>query len=85
MYGTRCTFTFKVRYCIAVTGIAGPGGGSEKKPVGLVYIACVSNYEEVVQEYFFSGNRHDIRNTTAEHALDLLISIGENYVSRTNI
>lgn len=75
----------KADIAIAVTGIAGPGGGSDKKPVGLVYIACVSNYEEIVQENFFTGNRHEVREATAGHALDLLISIGENYVSRTNI
>ena len=59
----------KVDVAIAVTGIAGPGGGSEEKPVGLVYIACCVCGVTTVKEYHFSGNRDKIRENTVARAL----------------
>ena len=50
---------------IATTGIAGPGGGSEEKPVGLVYIGSCSFGKVKVVEYRFSGNREEIRQAAA--------------------
>ena len=58
--------------CIAVTGIAGPDGGSEDKPVGLVYIAAYLKDTVTVEEYRFKGNRQKIREQTVVKALDLL-------------
>lgn len=58
--------------CIAVTGIAGPDGGSEDKPVGLVYIAAYLKDTVTVEEYRFKGNRQKIREQTVVRALDLL-------------
>lgn len=58
--------------CVAVTGIAGPDGGSEEKPVGLVYIACYMKDNVKVEEYRFNGNREKIREQTVVQALDLL-------------
>lgn len=60
------------RAALAVTGIAGPGGGTEEKPVGLVYIACCIDGEVRVEEYHFNGNRQKIRDITVKRALDLL-------------
>ena len=57
---------------LAVTGIAGPGGGTEEKPVGLVYIACCIDGEVWVEEYHFNGDRQKIRDITVKRALDLL-------------
>jgi len=57
---------------VSVTGIAGPGGGSEKKPVGLVYIACNVQGDVTVNEYHFSGERLDVRMASAEAAMLLL-------------
>ena len=57
---------------VAVTGIAGPDGGSPEKPVGLVYIACNFRGKTVVQEYHFSGNRKKIRESSVTAALVLL-------------
>ena len=59
----------KTDVAIAVTGIAGPDGGSEEKPVGLVYIACHVCGVTTVKEYHFSGNRNKIRENTVARAL----------------
>lgn len=57
---------------LAVTGIAGPGGGSERKPVGLVYIAVATADKIQVQKYVFQGDRIRIKNASAKAALDWL-------------
>lgn len=66
--------------CVAITGIAGPDGGTEEKPVGLVYIGCYLKDSVSVEEYHFKGNRAKIREQSVMKALDLLRrSIIENY------
>ena len=57
---------------LAVTGIAGPGGGSEEKPVGTVFIALATADGSNVLEYRFSGNRDEIRTITSFMAMDCL-------------
>lgn len=57
---------------IAITGIAGPDGGTESKPVGLVYISCCIKEKLVVKECRFKGNRQKIREQSVIYALDLL-------------
>jgi nicotinamide-nucleotide amidase len=57
---------------LAVTGIAGPGGGTEDKPVGTVYLAMVSPWEERVERFNFWGDRDQVRLRTACTALDWL-------------
>ncbi|QHQ62190.1 competence/damage-inducible protein A [Anaerocolumna sedimenticola] len=57
---------------LAVTGIAGPDGGTEEKPVGLVYIGCTVNGKIRVKECRLKGNRQKIRDLTVIYALDLL-------------
>lgn len=57
---------------VATTGIAGPGGGTKEKPVGLVYIACGSADDIVVERCLFNGNRREIRQASVEHALGML-------------
>lgn len=60
---------------VAVTGIAGPGGGSPNKPVGLVYIAAARRGEEVlVERHQFPGDRSAVRRSTVQRALELLLS-----------
>ena len=56
---------------LAVTGIAGPGGGTVEKPVGLVFIAVAMNDEVDVKQFQFSGDRKR-KNSTAKQALDSL-------------
>ena len=60
---------------VAVTGIAGPGGGTPEKPVGLVYIAAKVGEELRVGEFHFSGDRRRVRESTAARALLLLFGL----------
>ena len=57
---------------VAVTGIAGPDGGTEEKPVGLVYIACSVKGKVTVEKYQFTGNRAKVREAAVSAALTLL-------------
>jgi PncC family amidohydrolase len=58
---------------VAITGIAGPTGGSFEKPVGTVFICVDSPKKRVVQEFNFKGNRTAIKKRSACAALNLLI------------
>ncbi|MCC6697874.1 MAG: CinA family protein [Candidatus Hydrogenedentes bacterium] len=64
---------FDVDWGVGVTGIAGPGGGSPEKPVGLVYIAVAGNRQTCVTRNLFEGSRESIKEQTAEQALRLLL------------
>jgi nicotinamide-nucleotide amidase len=55
---------------LAVTGIAGPDGGTEEKPVGTVYMAMVSRWGEQVERLRLTGTREQIRLRTAYTAID---------------
>ena len=57
---------------VAVTGIAGPEGGTKEKPVGLVYIGCAYRDHTKVREFHFNGNRNKIREQSVVAALVLL-------------
>ncbi len=57
---------------IATTGIAGPDGGSEEKPVGLVYIAVSVRGQLYAEKHQFEGNRTEVRESTVQAALLLL-------------
>ena len=60
-------------YGIATTGIAGPDGGSEEKPVGTVYVALASRRSDtVVKKFFFPTDRETFKQLAARAALDLL-------------
>lgn len=68
--------TARVDYAVAATGIAGPDGGSEKKPVGLVYVAVSSELATVVIEHRFGDlGRDAIRKATVDAALDLVLQV----------
>jgi nicotinamide-nucleotide amidase len=63
-------------YAVAITGIAGPDGGSEKKPVGLVYIAVSSQLATVVIEHQFGDlGRDGVRKASVRAALDLVLQV----------
>ena len=61
---------------VAVTGIAGPGGGSEEKPVGLVFIAVATSQDEgaFVEQFEFGDiGRNEVRLATVREALEMLL------------
>jgi len=60
-------------FAISVTGLAGPGGATPKKPVGLVYISICTDSDHEVFENHFSGSRDEVREKTAERALNFVI------------
>lgn len=62
-------------YAIAVTGIAGPGGGSAEKPVGSVWIAVASADQMVAKLFQFDGDRAAVRDATLIAALELLLDM----------
>ncbi len=62
----------KAEVSVSVTGIAGPGGGTEEKPVGLVYIACNVCGKIKVKKFNFRGDRAKIRETSVSSALILM-------------
>ena len=57
---------------IVTTGIAGPGGGTEEKPVGLVYIGCYVKECTIVKRCFYGGDRQGVRYSAVKEALDIL-------------
>ncbi len=59
-------------YGLAITGVAGPGGGTEKKPVGMVFVAVAGGAGERVRELRLAGGRGSIRGAACQAALELL-------------
>ena len=68
--GARLVFSSD--YALSVTGIAGPGGGTPEKPVGLVYIALAGPSGVVVCECRFTGDRASIKEQSATASLEML-------------
>jgi nicotinamide-nucleotide amidase len=65
--------TARVDVAVSATGVAGPDGGSEKKPVGLVYVAVSTNLATVVIEHRFGDlGRDEVRKATVDAALNLI-------------
>ena len=62
---------------VGVTGIAGPDGGTPEKPVGLVFIAAVTDKEERAERHVFSGDRAAIKQQTADAALALVLEVAQ--------
>ena len=57
---------------VAITGIAGPSGGSEAKPVGTVWIGVVSEAGSSARRFHFDGDRGSVRRQSVERALEML-------------
>jgi len=62
----------KSTYALATTGIAGPSGGSEEKPVGTVYVALASGEEIKVRKLFFPSDRETFKQLVAQAAFEML-------------
>lgn len=69
----------KADVAVSVTGIAGPGGGTEEKPVGLVYVAYSFPQTIEVEKNIFAGSRKAIRKQTVEHVFKKMIDFLEGY------
>jgi nicotinamide-nucleotide amidase len=63
---------FGADFTIAVTGIAGPGGGTKRKPVGTVFIALTAGEETVVERKLNATGREKFKRSTARQALKML-------------
>ena len=63
----------KSKISLAITGIAGPSGGSQKKPVGLVYVGIKKNKKIKINKYLFKNKRREnIRRNSVKKSLDLI-------------
>lgn len=68
------------RFAISSTGIAGPGGGTARKPVGLVYLGQSGPSGTTVERHQFSGDRADIIDAATQRALELLLDALRPYL-----
>jgi nicotinamide-nucleotide amidase len=64
---------------ISVTGIAGPGGGTKEKPVGLVYIAVATRRRTSAKKCHFKGTRGEIRLSAVSAALNVIARIAKQF------
>ena len=62
----------KTNFSLGISGIAGPGGATKNKPVGLVFIALASKEEVICEKFNFKGNRLSIKKQASDAALKLL-------------
>lgn len=76
--GIRRTITTDIG--VGITGIAGPGGGTKEKPVGLVFIAVSGPRGTMVKENHFSGTRTEVKRQTTDTAL----AIASAYLAQLN-
>ncbi len=65
---------FDVDISVSITGIAGPDGGTEEKPVGTVWSACADIYGVESLECVYGGDRDEIRNHAVKRAIYILYS-----------
>ena len=61
-------------FAIGITGLAGPGGGTDEKPVGLVYISLKSDDVHFAGRYIFDGTRDEIRKKASDTAIQLVLN-----------
>ena len=68
---------FKANVGISTTGIAGPGGGTPEKPVGLAYIGLLTPKKMVVNRYIFKGKREETKEKISLRALEDMVNLLE--------
>jgi PncC family amidohydrolase len=64
---------FDTDVCVAITGIAGPGGGTQEKPVGTVFVSVSSRTGTRAQRFLFSGDREHVRQRAIDAALGMVL------------
>lgn len=69
--------TAGVDVACGITGVAGPGGGSDEKPVGLVHIAAASADQTLHERCLFDGDRHAVRLASAIKALEMMKALAD--------
>jgi len=69
------------RFAVAVSGVAGPDGGSPSKPVGTVWLAWAVGEAVFSEQKFFPGNRDEVRRQTVKAALDGLLQHAAGEIS----
>ncbi|NBA95354.1 CinA family protein [Pseudomonas sp. R5(2019)] len=69
------------RFAVAVSGIAGPDGGSPQKPVGTVWLAWSAGERELVECRHFPGDRDEVRRQTVKAALEGLIQLAAEEIA----
>ncbi len=67
-----CLKKFGTAIAISTTGIAGPGGATDEKPVGLIYIGVANKNKTVVKKFYLNGNRVQFMERACNSAMDLL-------------
>lgn len=67
----------KTDFAVSVTGIAGPGGGSAEKPVGLVWFGIASPKGAKTENAIFPGGRGEVRAAAVEHALGMVLAAAD--------
>lgn len=70
-----CKARFNTDLAVSITGIAGPGGGSAEKPVGLVYLAIAGGQPTRAIERHFPGEREQVRDAAIAEAVDLILQV----------
>jgi len=68
----------KADYALAISGIAGPGGGTAQKPVGTVFIGAKGDERTIIEELHFEGDRQYIQEQSMFYAYKILLQIGSN-------
>jgi len=64
---------FNTDLCLAITGIAGPGGGTPEKPIGTVFVSASSQAGTRTQRFSFSGDRQHVRQRAIDAALEMAL------------
>ena len=70
---------FNSKIGVSTTGIAGPGGGTKEKPIGLVYVALSSKEDLVIKKYNFHSNRNKNKIRSSQAVLKIIQDYCENY------
>ena len=69
-----CRDLFKCDIAVSITGIAGPGGGSAEKPVGLTYIGLATKNGVISREFQWSGSRIQNKESSVHAAMEMILS-----------